>query len=95
MALKSSYELAMERLGKAGGPARTLTAEQKKQFAELDAVYKAKIAELEISIQDKLNAAREAGNAEEFFKLQQRLTDERQKLRQECETKKEKLRRAQ
>ncbi len=60
MALKSSYELAMERLGKTLGPERKLTSEQKKRLAEIDAFYKAKIAELELAFRDKIVAARAA-----------------------------------
>ena len=93
MAIKSSYELAMERLGKGAGAGRKLTDEQKKQFAEVDSIYKARIAELEIGLNEKIAAARAAGDAEEFQKLQERLSNERQKLRDECEAKKEKLRR--
>jgi hypothetical protein len=92
MALKSSYELAMQRLGKSAGPERKVTDDQKKRIAELDSVYKAKIAELEIGMEGKIAAARAAGDAEQFGKLQQQLIAERQKLRNDCETKKEKVR---
>ena len=94
MALKSSYDLAMERLGKTLGPERKLTAEQKKQLAELDSIYTAKIADLELSLGDKIAAARTAQDVEKMLELEQRLLNERQKLRSECEAKKEKLRKA-
>ena len=45
--MKSSYELAMERLNKSA-PTTKLTADQKKQLAELDSQYAAKIAQREI-----------------------------------------------
>ena len=45
--MKSSYELAMERLNKTA-PAKKLTTEQKQQLAEIDSQYAAKIAEREI-----------------------------------------------
>ncbi len=92
MALKSSYDLAMERLGKTLGPERKLTGGQKKQLAEIDSIYKAKIADLELSFSDKIAAARAAEGAEKAEKLEQTLFAERQKLRKECEAKKEKLR---
>jgi len=43
MAIKSAYELAMERLGKSSAP--KLTGEQKKKLAELDQLYTAKLAQ--------------------------------------------------
>ena len=42
------------------GPARKLTDSQKKQLAEIDSIYKAKIADLELSFSDKIAAARAA-----------------------------------
>ena len=42
--MKSAYELAMERLEKAS-PSISLTKDQKKEIAEVDSVYRAKIAE--------------------------------------------------
>ena len=92
MALKSSYDLAMERLGKSLGPERKLTADQKKQLAEVDSIYKAKIADLELSLGDKIAVARTAQDVEKVLNLEQTLLTERQKLRDECEFKKEKLR---
>ncbi|MCX6909631.1 MAG: hypothetical protein NTY01_16520 [Verrucomicrobia bacterium] len=93
MALKSSYDLAMERLGKSLGPERKLTDAQKKQLAEIDSVYKAKIADLELSFGDKIVAARAAQDVEKVLSLEQTLLAERQKLHDDCEAKKEKLRR--
>lgn len=93
MPLKSSYDLAMERLGKTLGPERKLTDVQKKQLAEMDSIYKAKIADLELSFADKIAAARAAQDVEKVLSLEQTLLAERQKLRDDCESKKEKLRR--
>jgi hypothetical protein len=92
MPLKSSYDLAMERLGKSLGPERKLTDAQKKQLAEIDSIYKARIADLELSMADKIAAARAAEDVEKVLELEQKLLSERQKLRDECESKKEKLR---
>ena len=44
--MKSAYELAMERMG---GSDQSLSDEQKKAISEIDAKYKAKIAEKKYS----------------------------------------------
>ena len=61
--MKTAYELAMERLSKAA-PAVKLTGAQKKQLAELDSKYAAKIAEREIALRDEIAKAAAAGDAE-------------------------------
>ncbi len=90
--MKSSYELAMERLNK-NSPATQLTAAQKKQLAELDSKYTAKIAEREIALKDELNKAAAAGDAEKFEQLQKQLVHERAKIQEELEEKKDAVRR--
>lgn len=92
MAIKSAYELALERMGKSGAPAVKLTAEQKKQIAELDNLYKAKIAETELRLKPRIQEAEFAGNQEEADKLRAQLAKELQSFREELETKKEKVR---
>lgn len=89
--MKSSYELAMERLSK-NSPAAKLSAAQKKQLAELDSKYTAKIAEREIALKDELKKAAAAGDAEKFEQLQKQLVSERKKIQAELEEKKEKVR---
>ena len=89
--MKTAYELAMERLNKAS-PAVRLTAAQKKQLAELDSKYAAKIAEREISLHAEITQANAAGDAEKAAQLQQQLTHERKSLQAELEEKKEKVR---
>ena len=89
MAIKSAYELAMERMG---GPATKLTPAQKKKIAELDGVYTAKIAEEEIAEKPKIAAAQAAGDAEKSGKLEDHLRRTIQKLRDELERKKEEVR---
>ena len=49
--MKSAYELAMERLQK-GAPSISLTDDQKKELAEVDSTFKAKIAEKELLLRD-------------------------------------------
>jgi hypothetical protein len=91
--MKSSYELAMERLNKTA-PAVKLTATQKKQLAELDARYTAKIAGREIALQGEIAGATAAGDLEKVETLQQQLINERKKIHSELEDKKEPVRRA-
>ena len=59
--MKSAYELAMERLEKAS-PSISLSEEQKKEIAEVDSVYRAKIAEKEVFLKDQIRKAHTAGN---------------------------------
>ena len=90
--MKSSYELAMERLSKST-PATKLTSEQKKQLAELDAKYAAKIAEREIFLNDNRAAALAKGDFEAVAQLEKQLASERKTFKAELEEKKEKVRR--
>jgi hypothetical protein len=90
--MKSSYELAMERLSKTA-PAAKLSGEQKKQLAELDSKYAAKIAEREIFLKGELRAAAEKGDAEAYVQIEKQLVSERKTFQAELEEKKEKVRR--
>ena len=87
--MKSSYELAMERLNK-NAPTVQLTAAQKKKLAELDSKYAAKIAEREIALNGEM--AKVADDFEKAGTLQQQLTAERKKLQAELEEKKDQVR---
>ena len=55
--MKSAFELAMERLEKASGPARKLTDEQKARIAEIETKYEAKIAELRLAYDQRIGGA--------------------------------------
>jgi len=90
--MKSSYELAMERLNKAA-PSSKLTAAQKKQLAELDSKYTAKIAEREIALKGEINAASAAGELEKAETLQRQLVADRKNLQADLEEKKDVVRR--
>ena len=90
--MKSSYELAMERLGKTT-PTVKLSDEKKKQLAELDSKYAAKIAEREIFLKGELAAAAAKGDAEAFAQIEKQLVSARKTLQAEQEEKKEKVRR--
>ena len=89
--MKSSYELAMERLNKSS-PAVNVSEEQKRQLAELDAKYKAKAAEREIFLKDQLAEAAGKGDFEAVAQLEKQLVSERKSLQAELEEKKEKIR---
>ena len=89
--MKSAYELAMERLQK-GAPSISLTDDQKKQLADVDSTYKAKIAEKELLLRDEIQKAQAGGDSEEVEKLEKQLGSEIRRLQEDCETKKEKLR---
>jgi hypothetical protein len=91
--MKSAYELAMERLQKAT-PTVVLSDEQKKQMAEIDSAFKAKIAERQVFLKDEIGKARAGGKFEEVEALEKQLASEIRRLQEEGETKKEKLRAA-
>ena len=89
--MKSAYELAMERLEKTQ-PSVALSEAQKKQLADVDSTYRAKIAERELVLRDEIRKAQTARNLEDVEKLEKQLTSEIARLRKDCEAKKEKLR---
>lgn len=89
--MKSAYELAMERLNKQS-PQVKLTAEQKKELADLDSRYAAKIAEREIQFNAEIAKAEMAGDYEAAEQARQQLAAERKKLQGDLEDKKEAVR---
>lgn len=92
--MKSAYELAMERLAQADPDSvKTLSAEQKDRLAEIDRLYKGKIAEREIFLQQRLEAARSGAKLEEIQQIQRQLNNERARLEEERDAEKEHVRR--
>jgi len=89
--MKSAYELAMERLQK-GAPSLSLTNDQKKQLAEIDSTFKARIAEKELFLKGEILKAQSAGKFEETEALEKQLSSEIRRLQEDWEAKKEKLR---
>jgi hypothetical protein len=89
--MKSAYELAMERLEKAS-PSLSLTEDQKKEIAEVDSLYRAKIAEKELFLKNQISKAQNAGKLEEAESLEKQLASDIRRLQEDCEAKKEKLR---
>ena len=89
--MKSAYELAMERLSKSE-PTVKVTAEQKKQLAELDSIYAAKIAERELLVKGQIAQAIETGDATALEQLEKQLVSDRKSLQAERDEKKEAVR---
>jgi hypothetical protein len=81
----------MERLAK-DQPIVTLTNGQKKELAEIDSTFKAKIAEREVFLKDQIAKAQAAGKFEDVEALQKQLSSELRRLQEDCEAKKGKLR---
>jgi len=91
--MKSAYELAMERLGKADPAATPLSAEQKARLAEVDRVYQGKLAERDIFLQQQLGDALAARKLDEADKIRKQIANERARLEEEREAEKERVRR--
>lgn len=92
--MKSAYELAMERLAKSDPSAhKPLTPEQKARLAEIDRVYKGKLAEREIFLKKQLDEAFAAQKFEDAEKIKQQLAGERARIEEEREEDKERVRR--
>jgi len=89
--MKTAYELAMERLSKSA-PAAKLSEKQKKDLAELDSKYTAKIAEREIFVKGELEKAAAKNDFEAYQQLEKQLVSDRKTLHAELEEKKEKVR---
>ncbi|HCE04711.1 MAG TPA: hypothetical protein DEQ62_00070 [Verrucomicrobiales bacterium] len=86
--MKSAYELAMERLQKES-PDQSLSEEKKVELAELDNLYKSKLAEREVFLGGKIAEAEATGDFEALDQLQRQLTSDKKTLELELEEKKE------
>jgi len=91
MNMKSAYELAMERLERQA-PTHQLTAAQKSAIAEIESLYKARIAERELLLKGEIEKAMAKGDLGEVDSLQKQLAMDTRRLTEECETKKSKAR---
>ena len=69
-----------------------LTEEQRSQLAEIESLYKSRIAEKELLLNDLIRRERAAGKASEVENLQKQLASEMRRLTEECESKKERVR---
>ena len=88
--MKSSYELAMERMG--GGDDNPLTDKQKEQIAEIDTKYKAKIAERKIFLEKSVDDAVAKGDQAEAEEARKTLAQEISSLEEKAESEKDKIR---
>ena len=91
--MKSSYELAMERLNKTSATVK-LTDKQRAELAEIDSQFAAKIAERELLLQDELRKASAKGDAEAYQQIEKQLASNRKTLEAQREEKKDKIRNA-
>lgn len=89
--MKSAYELAMERLEKAA-PTKKLTEAQKAGIAEIDSLAKARTAEKELFLGEQIAKARAAGDWAAVESLEKQLVNERQRIQEDAEAKKEQVR---
>ena len=89
--MKSSLELAMERLNKAA-PAKKLTNPQKTELAEVESLYQAKIAEQEIRYKDKKAIAEASGDAKGARTLRDEFVSDKGRLERERDAKKARIR---
>ena len=87
--MKSSYELAMERMG---GGDKPLSEGQKAKIAEIDSKYKAKIAERKIFLEKSVQDALAKGSHEEAEEARKILTKEVNSLEEKAESEKDKIR---
>ena len=89
--MKSAYELAMERLG-ATTPAAKLTDDQKTRLAELDSIYRARLAQEDLSCREDLErlGADEDGAKAELRRAT--YSEEKRRLESELEEKKNRIR---
>ena len=81
----------MERLSKVA-PAKKLNADQKARLADLESLYRSKIAQAELAAQDEVTAADAAGDAEKAETCRAGFLAEKRRLESELEAKREKIR---
>ena len=89
--MKTAYELAMERLSK-NAPVPKMSEKKKKDLADLDARYAAKVAEREIFLKGELEKAAVKNDFEAYQQLEKQMVSDRKTLAVELEEKKEKVR---
>jgi len=91
--MKSSYELAMERLNKQHGKVAALTDKQKATLAEIEQRSRAKVAETEILYRDRIKDAGASGKFDEIAKLDAEMKMEITRIRDRAESEKDSVRR--
>lgn len=91
--MKSAYELAMERLAKKS-PQAKITDAKRKELAELDSRYAAKIADREIFLKGELAKSAAKGDIEACEQIERQLVSERKSIQADLEEKKEEVRKS-
>lgn len=90
--MKSAYELAMERLNSEEPQEKPLSEDQKKALAEIDERYRAKAAEREIFLKQKLGDAISKGEMREAEAIRKQISSEKRRIEDDCEAAKDKVR---
>jgi hypothetical protein len=91
--MKSSFELAMERLAKSDPAASApVSPAQKARLAEIDRTYQGRMAEREIFLKQQLEQALAAQKADEIEQLRKQLVSERARLEDERDAEKDAVR---
>lgn len=89
--MKSAYELAMERLGAASPPVK-LSAEQKARLAELESLYKSKLAQEDLSCREDLARLAADLDGSQMAERRCQYLEQKRRLEAELEEKKEQIR---
>lgn len=92
--MKSSYELAMERLQESEPDRQPVTEEMKKSLAAIDEKFEAKLAERQIFLTEKLATATVSGDMNEAELIRKQISNEKARLEEERESAKDKIRNA-
>ena len=92
--MKSSYELAMERLQEADPNKQPVTDEMRKALADIDEKFDAKVAERKIFLTQKLATASASQDLQEVELIQKQISNEKARLEEEREAAKDKIRSA-
>jgi hypothetical protein len=90
--IKSSYELAMERLQREQGASVALTDEQKADIAEVESQIKARLAEIEITFNGNLAEARAAGDGARVRELEEQKVRDIERCKSDGEARKAAIR---
>lgn len=91
--MKSSYELAMERLAKSEPREKPISPAQKARLAEIDVLYKGKWAEREVFLKEQLERALASRDADAADQVRLQLAREKVRLEEEREEEKDRVRR--
>ena len=89
--MKSAYELAMERLA-AAQPAVSLSDDQKRRIADIEAKCKADIAAKELLLGGEMDKARSTGDADAMAQLQRQFADETRRFEERRDREKDAVR---